>query len=201
MQLTVGMVLFEGFELLDAFGPLEMFGLLKDKVKIVIIGENTGLVKSSAGPAVFIENTFADDLRTDVLMVPGGIGTRQLVNSQEFIDDFKNLAIASTHVASICTGAAVLARTGLLDGRKATTNKKSFQWVTTQGINVDWVKHARWIEDGKFFTSAGVSAGTDMALALIEKVFGKETASQVAINAEYEWNRDADHDPFGEIIL
>jgi len=196
MQLTLGMVLFEDFELLDAFGPLEMFGMLKDKVRIVIIGEKSGFVKSSAGPAILIETIFAKNPRTDILMIPGGRGTRREVDNQLFLEEFSKLAAASSHIASICTGAAILARAGLLDNRKATTNKKSFEWVTIQGPNVNWVKHARWVEDGKFFTSSGVSAGTDMALALIAKIFGRETALQTATLAEYEWNSDPHHDPF-----
>jgi putative intracellular protease/amidase len=196
MQLTLGMVLFDGFELLDAFGPLEMFGLLKDKVRIVIIGEKPGLVKSSAGPSILIESVFTENPMIDILMVPGGSGTRLQVANELLLEEFSKLAATSSHVASICTGAAVLARAGLLDKRKATTNKKSFEWVSTQRPEVNWVKHARWVEDGKFFTSSGVSAGTDMALALIAKIFGKETALQTATLAEYEWNSDPDHDPF-----
>ena len=196
MQLTLGMVLFDGFELLDAFGPLEMFGLLKDKVRIVIVGEKFGFVKSSAGPAILIETILAENIKTDILMIPGGMGTRREVKNRPFLEEFSKLAAVSSHVASICTGAAVLARAGLLDNRNATTNKKSFEWVTTQGPNVNWVKHARWVEDGKFFTSSGVSAGTDMALALIAKIFGRETALQTATLAEYEWNSDPNHDPF-----
>jgi putative intracellular protease/amidase len=196
MQLTLGMVLFDGFELLDAFGPLEMFGLLKDKVRIVIIGEKPGLVKSSAGPSILIESVFTENPMIDILMVPGGRGTRLQVANELLLEEFSKLAATSSYVASICTGAAVLARAGLLDKRKATTNKKSFEWVSTQRPEVNWVKHARWVEDGKFFTSSGVSAGTDMALALIAKIFGKETALQTATLAEYEWNSDPDHDPF-----
>jgi putative intracellular protease/amidase len=190
------MVLFDGFELLDAFGPLEMFSLLKDKVRIVIVGERSGFVKSSAGPAILIERIFAENPKTDILMIPGGIGIRREVDNQPFLEEFNKLAAASSHVASICTGAAVLAKAALLDNRMATTNKKSFTWVTSQGPNVNWVKQARWVEDGKFFTSSGVSAGTDMALALIAKIFGDETAIQTAILAEYEWNKDPNHDPF-----
>jgi putative intracellular protease/amidase len=196
MQLTLGMVLFDGFELLDAFGPLEMFGLLKDKVRIVIIGEKPGLVKSSAGPSILIESVFTENPMIDILMVPGGRGTGLQVANELLLEEFSKLDATSSHVASICTGAAVLARAGLLDKRKATTNKKSFEWVSTQRPEVNWVKHARWVEDGKFFTSSGVSAGTDMALALIAKIFGKETALQTATLAEYEWNSDPDHDPF-----
>ncbi|RYY25046.1 MAG: DJ-1/PfpI family protein [Chitinophagaceae bacterium] len=192
------MVLFEDFELLDAFGPLEMFGLLKEKVRIVIIGEKHGFVKSSAGPATLIETTFAENPKPDILMIPGGRGTRRLVTNQPFLAEISKLAIGSGFVASICTGAAVLARAGLLENKKATTNKKSYEWVTTQGDNVEWQQHARWVVDGNFFTSSGVSAGIDMALGLIAKIYGEETARQTAALAEYQWNSDPDNDPFAQ---
>ena len=99
----------------------------------------------------------------------------------------------------MCTGTALLARTGLLDGRKATTNKASFDWVKTHGPGVDWQPRARWVVDGKYWTSSGVSAGMDMALALIAHVNGAETAKRVATYAEYRWNVDPDDAPFSEL--
>jgi putative intracellular protease/amidase len=198
-KLLLGMVVFEGFQLLDTFGPLEMFGALKDKVTILIIGENAGTIKSTAGPAVLVDYTFADVPKLDIVMIPGGAGTRREVNNVSFVAELKKLSEATPNVASICTGSAVLARTGLLDGLKATTNKRSYKWATSQGEKVVWVPQARWVEDGKYFTSSGISAGTDMALALIEKLFGKETAIKIANGAEYEWNRDPHHDPFAKL--
>jgi transcriptional regulator GlxA family with amidase domain len=127
------------------------------------------------------------------------MGTRREVNNPILLSALKKLANTAPHVASICTGAAVLAKAGLLDGRKATTNKKSFKWVTSQGEKVNWVAQARWVEDEKYFTSSGVSAGMDMALALIEKIFDHETAINVANAAEYEWNSDPHHDPFAKM--
>jgi len=198
-KLRLGMVVFDGFELLDVFGPLEMFGMLRDKVNIVVLAEHAGPVKSSAGPSIIAERTFQDVPRLDVVMIPGGVGTRREVNNAPFLAAFKTLAERTPHVGSICTGSAVLARTGLLDGVRATTNKLAFKWVASQGEKVAWVAQARWVEDGKYFTSSGVSAGTDMALALIDKLFGHETAVKVANWTEYEWNGDPHHDPFAKL--
>lgn len=198
-KLLLGMVVFEGFQLLDTFGPLEMFGALKDKVDILMIGQQHGTVRSSAGPSVVIDRTF-DEIKTlDIVMIPGGIGTRMEVNNQPFLDALKKLAEQTPHVASICTGAALLAKTGLIDGIKATTNKRAFKWATSQSDQVLWVKEARWVEDGKFFTSSGISAGTDMALALIEKLFGHDKAIEIANGAEYIWNEDSHYDPFAKL--
>ena len=198
-KLILGMVLFERFQLLDTFGPLEMFGSLKDKVTIVMIAQKQGVVKSSAGPAVSIDYTFENVPKLDIVMIPGGGGTRVEVNNALFVNAVKKLAEQAPHVASVCTGAAVLAKTGLLDGKNATTNKRAFHWVEKQGQQVNWVKKARWVEDGKYFTSSGISAGTDMALSLIAKLFGDDVAVRIADGAEYEWNKDSHHDPFAKL--
>ena len=93
----------------------------------------------------------------------------------------------------------LLAKAGILDGRRATTNKVAFAWVASQSSRVDWQKTARWVVDGKFMTSSGVSAGTDMALGLVEKLYGRAMADSVARAAEYRWNNDPADDPFADI--
>lgn len=192
----LGMILFEGFELLDVFGPLEMFGMLKDRVEIILIAERAGPVKSGAGPAALADVAFADAPRLDIVMIPGGIGTRREVNNAAFLDAVAGLATDAPQVATICTGSGVLAKTGLLDGIRATSNKMAWKWATAQSANVLWTPRARWVEDGKYVSSSGVSAGTDMALGLIARIYGKDMARWVANRAEYRWNEDAGDDPF-----
>ena len=102
-------------------------------------------------------------------------------------------------MTSVCTGSALLASAGLLENMKATTNKEAFAWTTSYGDKVNWQREARWVEDGKFFTSSGVSAGMDMSLALIARLLGQETAEKGANWAEYEWHKDANRDPFAKI--
>ncbi|MBV6843983.1 DJ-1/PfpI family protein [Xanthomonas campestris pv. paulliniae] len=199
-QLTLGMLVFEGFQLLDVFGPLDMFSNLEGKVRIVMLGERVGAVASSAGPTVAVEYALDSAPPVDILMVPGGMGTRREVDNAALVAGIARLAHTAPHVASICTGAALLARAGLLDRRRATTNKRAFAWVTSQGPKAEWVKRARWVEDGHLFTSSGVSAGTDMALALIAKIFGHDAAKEVASIAEYVWNEDAGDDPFATAL-
>lgn len=198
-KLTVGMVLFDRFELLDVFGPLEMLGLLRDRCEILMLAEQAGTVTSAQGPKVLAEVSLADAPALDILLVPGGIGRIAAVENVPFIKSVKALAEATPQVATICTGAAILARTGLLDGHRATTNKLAFNWVTEQAPQVEWVPEARWVEDGKYMTAAGVSAGMDMALALIAKHCGQGTALAIAREAEYDWHRDPDWDPFARM--
>ena len=97
---------------------------------------------------------------------------------------------------SVCSGSAILAKAGLLDGRRATSNKQFFDLARVQGPAVQWVEQARWVEDGPFATSSGVSAGIDMALAVIAKLYGKEIAQEIAEWTEYEWQQDSTRDPF-----
>ncbi|WP_108652192.1 DJ-1/PfpI family protein [Dongshaea marina] len=195
-KLQLGAVVFDGFELLDLFGPLEMFGLAREQFDIRLLSFAGSKARSSAGPVVEADHSFNAVERLDLLLVPGGLGTRQLVENQPWIDALHGLAERSHWVASVCTGSALLARTGVLDGRRATTNKLAYRWATAQGHGVDWQPKARWVEDGEIFTSSGVSAGTDMALAMIARICGHTRALEIAHLAEYIWNQDPTDDPF-----
>ncbi len=197
--LSIGVVLFDGFELLDVFGPLEMFGMYPERFSLRMVAENSGVVASAQGPRSVVDAVFSDAVQYDILLVPGGRGTRTEVNNPVLLAWLQAQANGAQFVTSVCTGSAVLAKAGLLNGRRATGNKLNFSFVTSQGPDVDWVKEARWVEDGKFFTSSGVSAGIDMSLALIAKVLGKDAARQTAVWAEYEWHEDAGWDPFARV--
>jgi putative intracellular protease/amidase len=158
-----------------------------------------GPVESRQGPRAVADVALAEARPYDIFLVPGGRGTRREVDNATLIDWLRRHAEASSVVASVCTGAALLARTGLIDGRKATSNKASFAWVVSQGPDVLWQPRARWVVDGKFWTSSGVSAGMDMALALIADLNGADKARAVARYAEYRWNEDPDDDPFAAL--
>ncbi|KAF2017407.1 class I glutamine amidotransferase-like protein [Aaosphaeria arxii CBS 175.79] len=133
----------------------------------------------------------------DVLFVPGGGGTRKDLTAE--IDFVKNMFPKVKHVISVCTGATILARAGVLDGRNATTNKKSWQWATSTGPNVNWVPAARWVEDGNLWSSSGISAGIDVTYAWVASVFGEGVASYIADVSEYERWMDPHSDPFADI--
>ncbi len=100
---------------------------------------------------------------------------------------------------SVCNGATILAASGLLDGRKATTNKAYWGLATGPGKNVDWVKQARWVDDGDVVTSSGVSAGMDMSLHVIARLYGDAIATRLANMTEYDWHRDPTWDPFAKL--
>jgi putative intracellular protease/amidase/Cu/Ag efflux protein CusF len=197
--LVVGVLLFDDFEPLDVFGPIEIFGGLGKKVKIVMLAEKAGTSRPRFGPAVLVDRTLDQAGEIDLLLIPGGSGTRAEVKNASFLAALKRLAESTPHVATVCTGSGLLARTGLLAGHRATSNKRAFQWAVAQDRNVHWVHEARWIEDGKYTTSSGVSAGIDLSLGIVASLFGRAAAVTIAQNTEYVWNDDPTKDPFAAL--
>ena len=132
---TFGVVLFEGFELLDVFGPSEAFGMLAygGKWRVLTVAEKAGAIASAQGSKTIADFGFDDCPHIDILMIPGGVGTRREIANQSLLESIVDRARKAEIVTSVCTGAALLAKPGLLDGRNATTNKFSFKWVTEQG--------------------------------------------------------------------
>jgi transcriptional regulator GlxA family with amidase domain len=198
---TLGVLLFPGFELLDVFGPLEVFGnrLMRDDYRVLLVAAQAGSVESAQVARAIADHGFDDCPRLDVLLVPGGLGTRREVENAELLAWLRARAADAELVTSVCTGAALLARAGVLDGRRATTNKFAFEWVVSQGPRVEWIHRARWVEDDKFVTSSGVSAGIDMSLRVVARTVGAEQAELVARLMEYTAHTDADDDPFAAL--
>ncbi len=204
--LILGAVLYEGFELLDMFGPLEMFTAVAPEVlQVVMIAEKKGAVKAgsmanSPMPTCIADYGFDDAPDLDLILVPGGIGTFAELENDKMLSFLRDRAEKAQITASVCSGSALLAKAGLLDGHRATSNKMFFNLAVTQSDKVAWIEAARWVEDGKFVTSSGVSAGIDMALAIIARLFGNEAAETIAKGAEYIWHREADVDPFAQYL-
>lgn len=198
-QKAVGVLLFPEFELLDVFGPLEAFGHAKDWFRILTVAERPGPVASAQGPRAVADHGFADCPPLDILLVPGGMGTRREVINPALVGWIARQAKGAETTTSVCTGAALLAKAGVLDGRRATSNKRAFGWVAEQGPKVEWVRQARWVDEGNIVTSSGVSAGIDMALHLIGRIAGPAARDEIATRMEYEWHSDATHDPFAKV--
>jgi putative intracellular protease/amidase len=220
----IGVLLFTGFEGLDAFGPLEMFSLLGriKPINLCTVGYQIGAytkeeykgtpcavqadpvdrgtgaaLPKTFGPQIIADYSIDNCPHLDVLIIPGGMGSRDLIlgkaKESRLFKWIKEAAEKATLVVTVCTGAALLAETGLLDRVQATTNKKAFDWVVQQRIQVNWMRAPRWVEDGKFVTSGGVSAGTDVALHVVNLMFGKEVAYTCASMAEYDWDSNPDN--------
>ncbi len=196
---TLGVLIFPGFELLDAYGPLEMWGNLKSDVDVVMVAAEAGEVASAQGPKTVAEYGFADCPELDLILVPGGIGVLQVIRKPEALRWLTEKAKQAEITMSVCNGASILAAAGLLDGRQATTNKAYWKLATGPGKNVDWIARARWVDDGDVVTSSGVSAGIDMSLHVIERLYGPESAKRLAEMAEYDRHHDPTWDPFAKL--
>ncbi len=192
--MNVNILLFDNFETLDAFGPIEILGKIDD-YELKYYSLNGGVIVSAQGTSIVTEN-LENASKEGILVIPGGKGTRALVNDTSFIQALKEMAEQSCYCLSVCTGSALVAKTGLLNYKKATSNKKAFDWVVSINSKVNWIKKARWIVDGKYYTSSGVSAGIDMTLGFIKDRFSEQKAIDIAIHIEYIWNNCSSEDFF-----
>ncbi|KAF5856233.1 hypothetical protein ETB97_007686 [Aspergillus alliaceus] len=154
---------------------------------------------TATGQSILPTHTFASAPSLDVLLIPGGLGTRfPTVAIEHAVNFVKSTHAHLKYIITVCTGTSLAARAGILDGKRATTNKMAWAEITALRPQVEWVPHARWVVDGNIWTSSGVSAGIDVTLAWVEEVFGVKVAEEIAQGMEYEWHRDPTHDPFAE---
>ena len=190
----ISLVLFDGFELLDVAGPLEIFSKVAGW-ETTLLSPDGRPVRSSQGVHFEADRDYSS-LSSDVVFVPGGKGTRELVRDECFLSQLKILASEAHVVMSVCTGSALLAAAGLLEGHAATSNKRAFTWATSFGHDIDWRRSARWVHDRDRWTSSGVSAGTDMAMAFVADVCGEAGAREIANAVELRLHLDPNDDPF-----
>jgi|SRR5882724_1116806 len=207
--LRVGVFVYKDFEPIDVWGFAEAFTISRflgkgylspppHPFEVVLISNDGNKVKSMNGPSVAPDWDFARARAPaetlDLLMIPGGSTGPLLEGSDADVAallDWVHAMDAKVQImASVCTGAAVLAKAGLLDGKPAATNHQAFEWVASFGPKVKWDNVLRWVDAGKYVTSAGVSAGTDMGFYLVSRLAGLAVAETAVITAEYDWHRD-----------
>ena len=195
----ISAILFNDFETLDVFGPIEIFGRLKEYFNPQFYSPNGGIITSSQNVQVVTKPMSEINSDNYILFIPGGIGTRELIKNESFINNLKLLSQKAEYIITVCTGPILFSKTGLLNNRKATSNKRVFFWAKNESPEVIWIKKARWIKDGNIYTSSGVSAGMDMTLGFISDLLGYEIAKQQSIEIEYDWKEDSEWDPFSEL--
>lgn len=161
--------------------------------RTIIDGVSQGMLGSSASQyfaqLLLPTHTYDDAPELDVILVPGGAGARNLNGTQPVVDWLRDRMDDPEldYMMTICTGASLLARTGKMAGKNATTNKAAFNWVKSveHADEVNWIAKARWVVDGNLWTSSGVSAGTDMTLAWIEHMYGRNKSEEIRIGMEW----------------
>lgn len=189
---------FPGFQTLDYFGPVEMLGDGLYDIEVVTVAQTNAPVPSRHGQRLHVDKTCAEQDAYDLVLIPGGDAALTAAQDPELLEWIRTVSATAERVMAVCTGTILLGMSGALDGRKATTNKLDFLETIHHAPKVEWVRQARWVQDGKFYTSSGVSAGMDMALAVLADLYGVEKAEITAETSEYIWTQDPQVDPFAQ---
>lgn len=185
--ITTGIVLFDGAEELDWAGPFEVFTMARrEGDTVVTIAESDGPVTGAKGLRVLPDHTFATAPPLDVVLVPGGRGTRRERANPAMVEYLQRVAPACTWVTSVCTGAFVLHGAGFLEGRRATTHWAAMDEFREFAPDLELLEHVRYVRDGNVVTSAGVSAGIDMALWLVGQTVSVDHARTTQRLMEYD---------------
>lgn len=191
----VGILLFENIEVLDFCGPFEVFSVTRlhedhrrdelSPFNVFLVAETKEPVVTSGGMKVLPGYDLDDCPRVDVLVVPGGWGTRKAMNNDRLLQWIADRSTQVETLTSVCTGALLLGRAGLLKGKRATTHWGSLNRMQELFPNTIVEKDLHVVEDGALFTSAGISAGIDMALKVVSRYFGEAIARATARHMEY----------------
>lgn len=196
--------MFDDVEVLDFAGPYEVFTTatrMRARVdaqapplfKVFTIGRTRAALHARAGLGVFPDYDFTSHPPVDVLVIPGGVVTAELARP-EVTAWIAAASARSAITASVCTGAFLLARAGLLDGRPATTHWEDIDDLRTMFPAVTVETGRRWVDIGKVVTSGGISAGIDMSLHLVERIAGRDLALRTARQMEFDWTEDTQPD-------
>jgi len=192
---TVGIVIFEDIEVLDFCGPFEVFSVTRlneekrreepSPFDVKLISQNGGQVCTSGGMRVCADYSFEDSPRLDILCVPGGWGTRRELENRVMLSWLRERAEEVELMTSVCTGSMLLGFAGLLEGRRATTHWRSLEWMAHSFPKTKVIQDRHVVVDGSLITSAGISAGIDMALAVVKRYCGDAVARATARQMEY----------------
>lgn len=218
-ELTVGLLLFPGFEVLDMAGPIECLNTLSvhmgKLLQLYVIAatmdpvtpdhSEPGPSSSFAGQQLYLPtHTFENAPALDLLIVPGGPGSIKKEALQPTLDFIRNVHKGyqghppAKYLFSICTGSLLFAWAGVLEGQRATTNKSFWAFVTSHGPKTHWIAKARWVTSGNIWTTSGVTAGIDGMLALIVSIWGENVADEVCASMEHNRATRSDDDPWAD---
>lgn len=191
-QRDVALLIFDDVEVLDFCGPFEVFSVTgrRDNMEpfnVYTVAARSQPVLARNGLSINPHYTIQNCPQPDILLIPGGFGTRREMNNPVLIQWIKESAFTAELVLSVCTGALLLAKAGLLDGLKATTHFGALQLLKEIAPKTTVLANKRFIDNGKIIVSAGVSAGIDMSLYVVAKLLGEPLALEAARYMEYDW--------------
>ena len=191
----VGIVIFENVEVLDFCGPFEVFSVTRlneekrreepSPFTVFLVAETTSPVVATGGMKVLPDYDLDSCPQLDILVVPGGWGTRKEMNNEHLLKWIADRSRQVETLTSVCTGALLLGKAGLLDGKRATTHWRSLDWMQKLFPKVMVEKRLHFVEEGDLFTSAGISAGIDMSLKVVARYYGAAIARATARHMEY----------------
>jgi len=187
---NTAILIFDDVEVLDFAGPFEVFSVTNELsdysfLNVYTVAREKAPVTAKNGLSVNPDYSIDEAPQADILIVPGGSGTRPILQQQDLLTWIKQSAQNADKVLSVCTGALLLAKVGLLDGLKSTTHNSAFELLGEIAPNTEIVRGVRFVDNGKVITAAGISAGIDMSLYVIEMLYGEETAQHTAAYMEY----------------
>jgi transcriptional regulator GlxA family with amidase domain len=195
---TVGILLFDDVEVLDFSGPFEVFSVARlveperqedehQLFRVLTIAEHNRIISCRGGLLVQPHATIEQHPLLDILVVPGGQGTRRERQNQRLLNWIGQQNRQTQLTTSVCTGAFLLAESGLLNQHRATTHWGSVEWMRTTYPAIEMLADVRVVDEGHIITSAGVSAGIDMSLHVVARLYGPEVARWTARRMEYDW--------------
>jgi transcriptional regulator GlxA family with amidase domain len=200
MTCRVGIFVFEDAEVLDFAGPYEVFTTAArvqarldpaaaPVFKVFTVAQSRATVRARAGLNVVPDHDFSAHPDIDMLLVPGGVVTQEM-EKPAVIEWIRKCSAQSALTASVCTGSFLLAKAALLDGKRATTHWEDLDYLESKFPSVSVVRGPRWVDEGRIVTSAGISAGIDMSLHLVERLAGRALAENTARQMDFDWTEN-----------
>lgn len=189
---SVGIFVFNDVEVLDFCGPFEVFSVAGRQIspgafEVFTVAAAEGPLLARNGLSVNPKHTFADAPHIDLLLIPGGQGTRPLMHEPPVLQWIADRASQAELVLSVCTGSLLLAKAGLLKNQSATTHHAALELLRQSAPATEVRENVRYVDNGRLITSAGVAAGIDMSFHVVEKLLGREIAEKTARYIEYPW--------------
>ncbi len=189
--MNIGIYIYNQAEILDFSGPFEVFSTARrlgaEDLNVFMVSQHAEPVVARGGFKVLADYSIRNHPEIDLLMVVGGVHTDEM-NKRNVLDWLASVSGSASQVASVCTGAFLLAKAGLLEGLAVTTHWEDISELALQFPCLDVISDKRWVTSGKFTTSGGISAGIDMSLHLVSVHYGLQFSSKVARQMEYSWH-------------